>query len=117
MHIFLRMCLALTPSDAVVESAFSKLGMILSDRRLSLSSEMTEQLLILALDSSPWLVYDYAPVAAALKSSKRRAVFRSARADRGQKRKAQYCSSDASSQGSSSPSDHSSSSMRAWITL
>ena len=109
MHIFLRICLALTPSDAVVESAFSKLGMILSDRRLSLSSEMTKQLLILALDSSPWPVYDYAPVAAALKSSKRRALFRSARADRGQKRKAQYCSSDARSQGSSSPSDHSSS--------
>lgn len=63
------MCLALTPSDAAVEPAFSQLRMILGDRRLSLSSDVIEQLLILALDAPTWDIFDFSPVIEALRSS------------------------------------------------
>lgn len=88
MHIFLRMCLALTPSDAVVESAFSRLKLILGDRRCRLSCDLVEQLLILALDTQKWEEYNYSPVLELQRSSAQRARFRLKRADKGRKRRA-----------------------------
>ena len=82
------MCLALTPSDAVVESAFSRLKLILGDRRCSLGCDLVEQLLILALDTQKWEEYNYAPVLELQKSSARRARFRLKRSDKGKKRAA-----------------------------
>lgn len=92
MHIFLRMTLALTPSDAVVESAFSGLRLILGDRRLALSSRVVEELLVLVLDTAPWTEYDYTHVLAAQRSSQRRARFRNSRTDKGRKRGAKSMS-------------------------
>ena len=86
LHIFLRMCMALTPSDAVVENAFSRSRRILADERMSLSSELVEQLLLLALDSPKWDVYNYEKALAALRCNAKRTRFRGRRADRGHKR-------------------------------
>jgi hypothetical protein len=88
MHIVLRMCLAPTPSDAVVESAFSRLRLILADQRLRLGADVVEQLLILALDSARWEVYNYAPVLDMLRKNQCRIHFRGKRADKGIKRSA-----------------------------
>jgi hypothetical protein len=87
MHIFLRVCLALTPSDAVVQSAFSRLRMILADRRPRLSSDVVEQLLIFAFDSTPWDEYNFDSVLEAQQFSARRVRFRLKRADKGTKRR------------------------------
>ena len=89
MHIFLRMCLALTPSDAVVESAFSRLRKILADCRVSLECNTVEQLLLIALDSEPWETYDFGPVWQMQCSNPTRIHFRTKRSDRGIKRKIQ----------------------------
>ena len=48
----LRLCFAITPSNAAVESAFSKLRSILTDHRMLLDVKLVEQLLILALNQA-----------------------------------------------------------------
>ena len=59
--IFLRMCLTLTPSNAQVESAFSR------------------------LDAENWFTYDVRPIVDRMQRQVRRASFRLARADKGEK--------------------------------
>ncbi len=86
MHLFLRMCLALTPSNAQVEAAFSRLRQILTDHRTLLDPHLVEQLLILALDAENWLKYDVQPILDRMKNQVRRASFRLAREDKGQQR-------------------------------
>lgn len=80
------MCLALTPSNAQVEAAFSRLRQILTDYRTLLDPHMVEQLLILALDAENWLSYDVRPILDRMQRQVRRASFRLARADKGEKR-------------------------------
>ena len=58
-HILLRATLALKPSDAAVEQAFSRFAALLAPQRLSLSTKLVEQFMILALDSLPRGKYDY----------------------------------------------------------
>ena len=91
MHYLLRMTLALTPSDAVVESAFSRLTKILTDQRMLISTGLLEQLLFLAIDSIPWEEYDVAEVVHRVRTNGRREQFRRERVDKqgvvGRKRK------------------------------
>ena len=82
MHFLLRMVLALTPSDAVVESAFSRLTKILTDQRMRISTGLLEQLLFLAIDSVPWEEYDVTEVAKRVRTNGRREPFRLERVDR-----------------------------------
>jgi hypothetical protein len=84
-HILLRATLALTPSDAAVEQAFSRFTALLAPQRLSLSTKLVEQFMILALDALPWGKYDYQPVWSLVSNNERRARFRKARADQGGK--------------------------------
>ena len=86
-HYLLRMVLALTPSDAVVEAVFSWLTRILAPQRTLLSTKMVEQLLILAVDTEPWHSYDFTRVVQMLRSNERRAQFRAPRADKGTKKR------------------------------
>ena len=86
-HYLLRMVLALTPSDAVVEAVFSRLTRILAPQRTLLSTKMVEQLLILAVDTEPWHSYDFTRVVQMLRSNERRAQFRAPRADKGTKKR------------------------------
>ena len=83
LHFFLRMCLAVTPSNAQVESAFSKLRNILTNHRTLLDPRLVEQLLILSLDALPWDKYDFGPILTLLRTQGKRARFRLARADKG----------------------------------
>ena len=113
------MVLALTPSDAVVESAFSRLSKILTDQRMSISTDLLEQLLFVAVDSTPWEDYDLTEVINRVRGSAPREKFRLARADKqssGRKRKRApsskekaddvvLASDDDSSSSSSSDSD------------
>ena len=86
-HILLRATLALTASNAAVEQAFSQLGQLLAPRRLSSSSALVEQFMILALDATAWEKYDYEPVWQIAANNQRRARFRLARTDKGQSKK------------------------------
>lgn len=70
-----------------LSSAFSRLRMILADRRPRLSSDVVEQLLIFALDSTPWDEYNFDSVLEAQQFSARRVRFRLKRADKGTKRR------------------------------
>ena len=86
-HYLLRMVLALTPSDAVVEAVFSRLTFILAPQRTLLSTKMVEQLLILAVDTEPWHSYDFMRVVQMLRSNERRAQCRAPCADKGTKKR------------------------------
>ena len=77
------MCLAITPSNSAVERAFSRLTQILTTRRLSLSPDTAEQLLVVALDSAPWSEYDYAPILSMLRDNATRTHWRRPRSDLG----------------------------------
>ena len=83
LHVFLRCCLAVSPSDAVVESAFSRLTQLLSPQRLSIEPTLVEQYMILALDSLPWEEYDFNPVWLTIANNLKRSHFRTKRSDRG----------------------------------
>ena len=52
------MALALTPSNAVVEQAFSRLTHLLSLLRLRLDPALVQQYMIIALDAPHWSQYD-----------------------------------------------------------
>ena len=85
-HNLLRMVLALTPSDVVMEAVFNRLTRILAPQRTLLSTKMVEQLLILAMDTEPWHSYDFMRVVQMLHSNERRAQFRAPRTDKGTKK-------------------------------
>ena len=53
-HILLRATLAVTPANLVVEQVFSRFTALLAPQRLSLSTKLVEQLMILALNALPW---------------------------------------------------------------
>ena len=75
--------LALTPSNAVVEQAFSRLTRLLSPQRLSTDPSLVTLLLIVALDSVPWGEYDVSKVSEFMKAQKTRMPFRYPRSDKG----------------------------------
>ena len=77
--------LALTPSNAVVEQAFSCLTRLLSPQRLSIDPSLVTLLLIVALDSVPWGEYDVSKVSEFMKAQKTRMPFRYPRSDKGGK--------------------------------
>ena len=83
MHYMLRMVLALTPGDAVVEAVFNRLTQILSPHRLRLATTSVEQLLILAVDTDRWYEYDYTQALDIIRQNQRRAQFRGPRIDKG----------------------------------
>jgi hypothetical protein len=85
MHVILRMALALTPSNAVVEQAFSRLTKLLSPQRLSLDTSNVTMLMVVALDSAPWDEYDVSQVADFMKNHRTRTAFRHPRNDKGGK--------------------------------
>ena len=87
MHIFLRMALALTPSNAVVEQAFSRLTHLLSPLRLRLDPSLVQQYLIVALDAPGWWEYDFGPLFQRAKVHASRTPFRYPRSDKGGKHK------------------------------
>ena len=68
-----------------MEQAFLRFTALLALQRLSLSTKLVEQFMILALDALPWGKYDYQPVWSLVSNNERRAQFRTARADRGGK--------------------------------
>ena len=79
----LRILLALTPTDAMVEAAFNRLTQILSRRRLSLRPSLVEQLLILAPDAQMWEHDDYTTVYEMVQKNAWPARFRLAWSDKG----------------------------------
>ena len=52
------MALALTPTNAIVEQAFSGLSHLLAPSRLHLDTTLVQQYMFLALDAVPWYEYD-----------------------------------------------------------
>ena len=85
--IILRCALALSPTSADVERLFSLLNRINRADRSSLKMDMLEKLLIVAQDSLPFTEYDFDPVVEVYRKKGRVCALRSARADKGKRRR------------------------------
>ena len=120
-HIFARMLLAITPTNAAVERLFSRLRKVLTDTRTRLSEDHAEEELVLLVDAEDWEEYPHYDdiVREYLAMRKRRAPEkkRKSRSDKGKPRKkkkkqasnSQDTSPSQSTQSSSSDSDSDSS--------
>ena len=90
-HIFARMLLAITPTNAVVERLFSRLRRVLTDARTRLSEDHAEEELVLLVDAADWEEYPHYDdiVREYLAMRKRRAPEkkRKVRSDKGKPRK------------------------------
>ena len=58
-HIFARMLLAITPTNAAVERLFSRLRQVLTDTRTRLSEDHAEEELVLLVDAEDWEEYPH----------------------------------------------------------
>ena len=120
-HIFARMLLAITPTNAAVERLFSRLRQVLTDTRTRLSEDHAEEELVLLVDAEDWeeyphyddIVREYLAMRKRIAPEKKR----KSRSDKGKPRKkkkkqasnSQDTSPSQSTQSSSSDSDSDSS--------
>ena len=90
-HIFARMLLAITPTNAAVERLFSRLRKVLTDAHTRLSEDHAEEELVLLVDAEDWEEYPHYDdiVREYLAMRKQRATEkkRKSRSDKGKPRK------------------------------
>ena len=88
MHFLLRYALALCPSSVECERLLSLLNHNNRFDRWNPTIALLEQLLVVARDAEPWLQYNYDAVVALWCKKRRVRCLRSARKDKGSRRKA-----------------------------